>query len=45
MTSIHPHMHYRGKSMKYTAYYPDGETELLLDVRVIGRDVHDRLGR
>ena len=30
--SLHPHMHYRGKSMKYIAYYPDGSTEVLLDV-------------
>ena len=27
-----PHMHVRGKSAKYTAFYPDGTTELLLDV-------------
>ncbi|MFP6583461.1 MAG: c-type cytochrome [Candidatus Hydrogenedentota bacterium] len=32
LISLHPHMHYRGKSMKYTAYYPDGSTEVLLDV-------------
>jgi hypothetical protein len=30
--SLHPHMHFRGESMKYTAYYPDGSTEVLLDV-------------
>ena len=30
--SLHPHMHFRGSSMKYTAYYPDGTTEVLLDV-------------
>ncbi|MEK7794059.1 MAG: hypothetical protein AAB353_06000 [Candidatus Hydrogenedentota bacterium] len=30
--ALHPHMHFRGKSMVYTAYYPDGTTELLLDV-------------
>ena len=30
--SIHPHMHYRGKDMKYTAFYPDGTQEVLLDV-------------
>jgi hypothetical protein len=29
-----PHMHLRGKAAKYTAYYPDGTTELLLDVPV-----------
>ena len=27
-----PHMHLRGSSAKYTAFYPDGKTELLLDV-------------
>jgi hypothetical protein len=32
LISLHPHMHYRGKNMKYTAYYPDGTTEVLLDV-------------
>lgn len=32
LLSVHPHMHYRGKDMKYTAYYPDGTTEMLLDV-------------
>jgi len=26
-----PHMHYRGKDMKFTAVYPDGKKELLLD--------------
>ncbi len=30
--SLHPHMHFRGDSMKYTAFYPDGSTEVLLDV-------------
>lgn len=32
LISLHPHMHYRGQSMVYTAYYPDGSTETLLDV-------------
>ena len=32
LLSVHPHMHYRGRSMKYTAYYPDGTSELLIDV-------------
>jgi hypothetical protein len=32
LISLHPHMHYRGKNMKYTAYYPDGTSEVLLDV-------------
>ncbi|WP_075086362.1 redoxin domain-containing protein [Mariniblastus fucicola] len=27
-----PHMHLRGKSFRYTAKYPDGEDEVLLDV-------------
>jgi hypothetical protein len=27
-----PHMHLRGKSAKYTAHYPDGTSEVLLDV-------------
>ena len=27
-----PHMHLRGKAAKYTAYYPDGTVEQLLDV-------------
>jgi hypothetical protein len=29
-----PHMHFRGKSMKATAYYPDGTVEELIDVPV-----------
>jgi mono/diheme cytochrome c family protein len=29
-----PHMHFRGKSMKATAYYPDGNVEELIDVPV-----------
>lgn len=27
-----PHMHLRGKDFKYTAFYPDGRSEVLLDV-------------
>lgn len=27
-----PHMHYRGKSFRFTAQYPDGSKEVLLDV-------------
>jgi mono/diheme cytochrome c family protein len=27
-----PHMHYRGKSMEFTAFYPDGKSEKLLVV-------------
>lgn len=30
--SFMPHMHLRGKDAKYVAYYPDGTTEVLLDV-------------
>jgi mono/diheme cytochrome c family protein len=30
--SLTPHMHYRGKDMTYTAYYPDGREEELLRV-------------
>lgn len=30
--SLMPHMHLRGKSAIYTAYYPDGTSEVLLDV-------------
>ena len=32
LLSLHPHMHFRGQSMKYTAHYPDGAAEVLLDV-------------
>ena len=32
MYTITPHMHYRGKSFKFTAQYPDGKEEILLDV-------------
>lgn len=32
LISFFPHMHTRGKSMKYTATYPDGTSEILLDV-------------
>ncbi len=27
-----PHMHFRGKSMQYKAFYPDGKEEVLIDV-------------
>ena len=30
--SLFPHMHFRGKSMKYTAIYPDGKEEVILNV-------------
>jgi mono/diheme cytochrome c family protein len=32
LLSVHPHMHYRGKDFRYTAYYPDGSTEELIYV-------------
>lgn len=32
MLAMFPHMHWRGKSFKYTAKYPDGRSEILLDV-------------
>ena len=34
-TEIHaliPHMHFRGKSFRFTAHYPNGASEILLDV-------------
>lgn len=30
--SLTPHMHVRGKSFRFTAHYPDGSEEILLDV-------------
>lgn len=30
--SMHPHMHLRGKDAKYTAFYPDGTQEVLIDI-------------
>jgi peroxiredoxin len=32
LLAMFPHMHLRGKSFRYEAEYPDGETEVLLDV-------------
>lgn len=32
LISLMPHMHYRGKDFRYTAHYPDGTQEILLDV-------------
>jgi hypothetical protein len=32
IASLTPHMHYRGKSMRLTAQYPDGSKEVLLSV-------------
>jgi mono/diheme cytochrome c family protein len=32
MLAMFPHMHLRGKAFRYTAIYPDGQREILLDV-------------
>lgn len=32
LTGLQPHMHYRGKFMRFTAFYPDGTSEILLSV-------------
>lgn len=32
MFALFPHMHLRGKAFRYTAKYPDGKAEILLDV-------------
>ena len=32
VTNLTPHMHVRGKDMKYIAHYPDGTSEVLLNV-------------
>jgi peroxiredoxin len=32
MLAMFPHMHLRGKAFRYTATYPDGQSEILLDV-------------
>jgi hypothetical protein len=32
--SLHPHAHFRGKSSKFVAHYPDGRVETLLNVPV-----------
>ncbi len=32
MLAMFPHMHLRGKAFRYTAIYPDGQSEILLDV-------------
>ncbi len=34
LTSLFPHMHMRGSAFKYEMIYPDGTTEILLDVPV-----------
>ena len=32
LLALYPHMHLRGKSFRYVAEYPDGSSEILLDV-------------
>lgn len=32
LVSLYPHMHLRGKAFRYSAIYPDGKEEVLLDV-------------
>ena len=32
LLNLFPHMHYRGKSFRFEAIYPDGTTEVLLNV-------------
>ena len=32
LLTLFPHMHVRGKSFRYTAVYPDGRSEILLDI-------------
>ncbi len=32
MLAMFPHMHLRGKAFRYTAQYPDGQSEVLLDI-------------
>lgn len=32
MQSFLPHMHFRGKSMRFTAYYPDGSEQELINI-------------
>jgi len=32
LLALHPHMHLRGKTATYTAFYPDGTTEVILHV-------------
>ena len=32
LLSLFPHMHLRGKAFRYTAHYPDADSEILLDV-------------
>jgi hypothetical protein len=30
--TLHPHAHYRGKASRFVAYYPDGRSEMLLNI-------------
>jgi hypothetical protein len=30
--TLHPHAHYRGKASRFVAYYPDGQTQTLLNI-------------
>lgn len=32
LLALSPHMHFRGKASKYSAHYPDGTSEVLIDV-------------
>ncbi len=32
LTALQPHMHYRGKAMRFSALYPDGKSQILLSV-------------
>src|SRR6185295_8209614 len=32
LSTLMPHMHLRGKAMKFEAFYPDGRSEILIDV-------------
>ena len=46
LRSLHaltPHMHYRGKSFRFTAEYPDGNEEILLDVPRVRLQLAERL--
>jgi len=32
MYALSPHMHYRGRSMRFTVFWPDGRSEVLLSL-------------
>jgi hypothetical protein len=42
LLAMFPHMHLRGKTFRYEAIYPDGTTEILLDVPRFDFDWQDR---